>query len=86
MRRSRLRWFGHVERKDDQQWVKKCMDFKVDGSASRSRPRKSWLECMNDDLQKYGLKKEMAHNRTVWRSGTSKLCKHGKCDVKRIHR
>ena len=33
MRRSRLRWFGHVVRKDDQQWVKKCMDFKVDGSA-----------------------------------------------------
>ena len=34
VRRSRLRWLGHVERKDDQQWVKKCMDFEVDGSAS----------------------------------------------------
>ena len=29
VRRSRLRWFGHVERKDDQQWVKKCMDFNL---------------------------------------------------------
>ena len=31
----------HVVRKDDQQWVKKCMDFKVDGSAGRGRLRKS---------------------------------------------
>ena len=68
VRRSRLRWFGHVVRKDDQQWVKKCMDFKVDGSAGRGRPRKSWLECVNDDMKKFGLKKEMAHDRTVWQS------------------
>ena len=51
VRRSRLRWFGHVVRKDDQQWVRKCMDFKVDGSAGRGRPRKSWLKCVNDDMK-----------------------------------
>ena len=44
---------------------------------------------MNDDMRKFGLKKEMAHDRTC--GGrlfmvTSKLCKHGKCDVKRIDR
>ena len=67
VRRSRLRWFGHIERKDDQQRVNKCMDFKVDGSAGKGKPRKSWLECVNDDMRKFGLKK-MAHDRTVWRS------------------
>ena len=35
VRRSRLRCFVYVKRKDDQQWVKKCMDFKVDGSAGK---------------------------------------------------
>ena len=24
MRRHRLRWFGHVERKEDANWVKRC--------------------------------------------------------------
>ena len=67
VRCSRLRWFGHVVRKDAQQWVRKCMGFKVDGSAGRVRRRKSWLECVNDDMKKFGLKKEMAHDRTVWR-------------------
>ena len=92
VRRSRLRWFSHVVRKDDQQWVKKCMDFKVDGSAGRGRPRKSWLECVNDDmtkLKKFGLKKKWymigpCGGRLFM--GTSKLCKHGKFDVKQIDR
>ena len=42
------------------------MNLEVDGSAGRGRPRKSWLECVNDDMKKFGLKKEMAHDRTVW--------------------
>ena len=63
VRRSRLRWFGHVVRKDDQQWVKKCMDFKVDGSACRDRPRNFWLECVNDDMKKFIFKKEMVSTR-----------------------
>jgi len=24
-KKSRLRWFGHVERKDDNDWVKRCI-------------------------------------------------------------
>ena len=31
--------------------------FKVDGSAGRGRPTKSWLECVNDDMKKFDLKK-----------------------------
>ena len=53
---------------------------------------KSWLECVNDDMKKFGFKKRDGSTRigTVWRSaihmGTSKLCKHGKFDIKRIDR
>ena len=28
--KSRLRWFGHVERKDDNDWVKCCMTWEVE--------------------------------------------------------
>ena len=37
----------------------------MDGSAGRGRPRKSWSECVNDDMKKFGFKNEMAHDRTV---------------------
>src|ERR1043165_3611088 len=80
VRRGRLRWFGHVERKGNE-WVRKCMDVKVVGNAGRGRPRKSWMECVNDDMKKEGLRREMAQDRTVWREAihleTSKPCKHG---------
>ena len=26
-----LRWYGHVMRKCDEDWVKKCMEYKVEG-------------------------------------------------------
>ena len=29
MRRGRLRWFGHVERKADGDWVSACRNFEV---------------------------------------------------------
>ena len=38
------------------QTIRKCVDLKVDDSAGRGRPRKSWLECVNDNMKKLGLK------------------------------
>src|SRR5271163_2990842 len=33
VRRNRLRWLGHVLGKDPNDWVRKCMDFEVEGKA-----------------------------------------------------
>ena len=34
-----LRWFGHVERMDNERLLKKVMNAKVDGRSARGRPR-----------------------------------------------
>ena len=31
IRSGRLRWYGHVMRKGDRDWVRKCMEFRVEG-------------------------------------------------------
>ena len=31
IKKSRLRWFGQVERKDDNDWVKRCITWEVEG-------------------------------------------------------
>ena len=31
LQQNRLRWYGHVLRKDDDDWVKKCMEYEVEG-------------------------------------------------------
>jgi len=35
IKKSRLRWFGHVERKDDNDWVKRCITWEVEGNRQR---------------------------------------------------
>ena len=39
-----LRWYGHVLNKDDSEWVKKCMDFVVEGVRPGGRPKRTWKE------------------------------------------
>ena len=41
IKKSRLRWFGHVERKDDNDWVKRCITWEVEGIRQRGRPKKT---------------------------------------------
>ena len=41
LQQNRLRWYGHVLRKDDDDWVKKCMEHEVEGS----RPREDQRGC-----------------------------------------
>ena len=40
IKKSRLRWFGHVERKDDNDWVKRCITWEVEGIGQREDARK----------------------------------------------
>src|SRR6266536_570235 len=58
VKRNRLRWFGHVERKDDYDWVKGCTVLEVEGPKSRGRPKKTWMEVVKRDMNDMGLKWE----------------------------
>jgi len=42
--KSRLRWFGRVERKDDNDWVKRCITLEVEGIRQRGCQKKTWWE------------------------------------------
>ena len=63
MRRSRLRWFGHVERKADGDWVKGCTVLNVEGKNPRGRPSKTWMEVVKGDMKRVGLRREDAQAR-----------------------
>jgi len=40
IKKSRLRWFGHVEQKDDNDWVKRCITWEVEGIRQRGCPKR----------------------------------------------
>ena len=50
-------------RKDDDDWVKKCMDYEVEGPRPSGRPKRTWREVVREDCQARKLNKEDAMNR-----------------------
>ena len=68
VRRGRLRWFGHLERKDSHDWISSCRNIIIDGKRDRGRSKKTWDECVKQDLRCLNLKKEWAHDKSKWRS------------------
>jgi len=56
LQQNRLRWYGHVLRKEDEDWVKKCMEHEVEGT----RPKRTWREVVKEDCQAHKLNKEDA--------------------------
>ena len=62
-----LRWYGHMLRKEDNDLVKKCMEYEVEGARSRGRPKKTWREIVEKDCQARKLNREDAMNRNRWR-------------------
>ena len=67
LQQNRLRWYGHVLRKDDDDWVKKCMECEVEGSRLRGRPKRTWKEVVREDCQARKLNKEDAVDHCKWR-------------------
>ena len=54
-------------RKDDDDWVKKCMEYEVEGPRPRGRPKRTWRDVVREDCQARKLNKEDAMDRCKWR-------------------
>ena len=67
LQQNRLRWYGLVLRKDDDDWVKKCMEYEVEGPRPRGRPKRTRREVVREDCQARKLNKEDAMDCCKWR-------------------
>ena len=63
LQQNRLQWYGHVLRKEDNDWVKKYMEYEVEGSRPRGRPKRTWREVVQKDCQARSLNREDAMDR-----------------------
>jgi len=64
---NRLLCYGHVLQKDDDYWMKKCMEYEVEGPRPRGRPKRTWREVVREDCKTHILNKEDAVDRCKWR-------------------
>ena len=51
----RLCYFGHVARMDPTRYPKVAMEGYVHGQISRGRPKKRWMDMIEDDCEMLGL-------------------------------
>jgi len=42
---------GMCHKKKTNDWVKKCMEYEVEGARPRGRPKKTWREIVEKDCQ-----------------------------------
>ena len=61
IKKSRLRWFGHVE--DDKDWVKRCITWEVEGIRQRGPLKKTWQDCVKNDMESLGLSQKDVQSR-----------------------
>ena len=66
LQQNRLRWYGHVLRKEDNDWVKKCMEYEVEGPWPRGRPKTTWREVVEKVCQARTLNKVDAVDHSIW--------------------
>jgi len=66
----RFEWLRHVSRMNETRSVKKIFEGKLEGRRDRGRPRLRWINDVEDDLRKLGVKRwrTKALNREDWAS------------------
>ena len=52
--------------KEDNDWVKKCMEYEVECFRPKGRPKRTWKEFVQKDCQARNFNKEDAMDRGRW--------------------
>ena len=67
LRNARLRWYGHVKRREEGYLGKRMKEMAVPGNRKRGRPGRRWIDLVREDMEEVGVKKEDEVDRDKWK-------------------
>jgi len=70
LREARLRWFGHVQRREEEDCVRRILEADVRGQRSRGKQRKRWIDVVKYNMENLRVDLMDVENRAEWRRRT----------------
>jgi len=73
-----MTWLGHVMRMDGGRISIRILEWKSMGRRVRGRPRKRWIEDVEEDIQMIGISgwRKLSKERTEWKKIAEKAKTH----------
>ena len=67
LREARLRWYGHVKRRDAQHVCQRVLRMRLPGKRRRGRPKRRYMDAVKEDMEEVGAVEEDAEDRMRWK-------------------
>ena len=69
-----MAWLGHVMRMEEKRIPKRLLERKPIGRRKTGRPRKGWIEDIEEDIQMMGIRgwRKLCKERAEWKKITEK--------------
>ena len=71
----RLKWFGHVKRREEEHVLRRAESMELPGSRGSGRPRRRWKDAVGRDLRKLGLLEGEVFDRRRWKRKVTSECR-----------
>ena len=68
-----MRWYGHLLRRDNNDVLRRALDFEVAGRRGRGRQNMRWKRQVEKHINQIGMKRLDAIDRVKWRDGVYQL-------------
>ena len=56
-----------MERKDEENWMRKCMCMEVEGARTMGKPKKTWVEVVRNDMKELSWTSVDALDHHAWK-------------------
>ena len=66
-REARLRWYGHLRRKDDGYIGRRMLRMELPGKRKRGRPKRRFMDVVKEDMAEVEVTEEDTVDRRNWR-------------------